>query len=198
MLAIDGDTLTANLNGGNQRTGKGAGVVSFPVGSTRTGTTVRRGAVGDRVWQGNLNISDQRYNSIAVPCVAIRYTTATRTPMEAHDFTGWPTNINCHSTKMKPSARVFPFMNETTTHWYVRFASIDDNRNETSNPELKKLVKVMVQRQLAFEIECIEGCIRGKLYLWGMVMHNQEYSLLGVFRPSREEREAELEIEPKV
>ncbi len=136
---------------------------------------------GDRIWRGSLYVRGHR-NEMTVPCVAMRYQTPTRPPV--HGTQGWPARIHCDSSKLKQCSKVFKYINEPASQWYVRFAAVDEEGKEVSDPKLVQLVKVMVNRQLAFEIDC-EECTngRGTLFLWGMPMPPHGVSLLGVFRP---------------
>ena len=140
------------------------------------------GAVGHRIWQGHLRVRGHR-NHMLVSCVAERYSIPDRQCVR--DASGWPSTLSCDSSKLKQWADVTPCMNEPRSQWYVRLAPVDGNGAESLDAKLVQSVKVLVERQLAFEISCEEASgTRGTLYLWGMVLPCHGYSLLAVFRPS--------------
>lgn len=133
---------------------------------------------GQSIWKGLLHVHGHR-KDIAFPCVAVRYPKPSRPSVV--DAGGWPQHLHCDSTKLKRVVNVFQYMNKPGGQWYVRFAAIDGNGAECQHLKLVQLVKVMIHRQLAFEIHC---GTTGMLYLWGIQMPPHGYSLFGVFRPS--------------
>lgn len=138
---------------------------------------------GQRIWQGCLFVRGHR-NDMVVPCVALRHPTTGRPAVV--DASGWPGQIHCISDKLKQCSSVFNFINEPTAQWYVRFAPVDPDGLKISNPKLVQLVKVMIARQLVFEIDIQGMNQRGTLYLWGIPMPLRGHSLLGVYKPSHD------------
>lgn len=175
---------------------------NIPSGAVGGGTD-GNGASGQHIWRGNLHIIGRR-NDLVVPSVAMRNTTPERPPLQ--DTTGWPTEIYCDSSKLKQCASVFPIITEPNSEWYAQFAPVDTDGNEITDPKLVQFVRVMIQRQLTFEIECEQGenvANHGTLYLWGMYMPTFGYSLVGVFKPKINynklaKTEPQLKSEPKV
>lgn len=127
-------------------------------------TELRQGQI---IWRGDLHVKGDRKNMI-VPCVARRYFATGKLPI--YDASGWPTTILCDSTRIINCNTVAHFINEPTTLWYAKFIPLDENGVEVPNHNrLRSLVRVVVERQYAFEIECNVGTFgHGTLYLWGM------------------------------
>eukprot|EP00180_Rhodochaete_pulchella_P000225 Plantae.Rhodophyta-Rhodochaete_pulchella.ctg1159.p2 GENE.Plantae.Rhodophyta-Rhodochaete_pulchella.ctg1159~~Plantae.Rhodophyta-Rhodochaete_pulchella.ctg1159.p2 ORF type:complete len:108 (-),score=13.26 Plantae.Rhodophyta-Rhodochaete_pulchella.ctg1159:901-1224(-) len=90
---------------------------------------------------------------------------------------------------LKESDVVRPYLNDTTAQWYVRFSPIDElTGQEIISTKLVELVKVMVDRKLAFQVECnADPENPGTLYLWGFNIQSVGYSLLGVYKPSSDD-----------
>lgn len=134
-----------------------------------------------KIWSGELHVRGHK-NDMVVPCVAFAHVIDTRKPLL--DGSNWPSRLQCDSSKLKTYCTVWPCLNDKSSHWYVRFAPVDAAGNDIPEPKLVDLVKVMVLRRLAFEIDCdVEPRRAGTLYLWGMDLPGCGHSLLGVFRP---------------
>ncbi len=56
-------------------------------------------------------------------------------------------------------------MLDSATQWFVAFSVIDETGMEVVDDRFVQLVRVLVEQQLAFEIECET---HGTLYLWGV------------------------------
>lgn len=136
---------------------------------------------GTRIWQGYLKVKGGRAE-IVVPCVAIQYVTPCRpTVLSA---TSWPSRIECYASKLKKLAEVLRYVNDPTSQWFVRIASVDERQKESRNQRLSLLLEMMQERDLGFEIECKEDAAsQGTLYLWSSSMRPFGVSLLGIFRP---------------
>lgn len=134
-----------------------------------------------QVWRGELHVRGLRNNMI-VPCVALRHVVEDRAKVS--DSHRWPSRITCDSSRLKTIESVFEYLSDAATQWYVRFAAIDQHGAEIQEPKLVQLVRVMIQRQLVFEVRCDDGESEHRiLYLWGMATQGNGYSLLGVYRP---------------
>jgi len=164
----------------------GDGAAAMPLLPPVTGGARGDGGAGSgqRIWQGRLHVRGNR-NDMVVPCVAIALNSKGRTQMV--DAVGWPTELYCESSILKPTTTIWPRLDEPASQWYARLAPVEENGAEMNYPKLVELVKVMIQRQLAFELECNEGGAPGTLYLWGMDLIGVGYSLLAVFRPHPED-----------
>lgn len=137
--------------------------------------------LGKLVWQGVLPLKGHR-NNMVIRCVAIQYHTSNRTG--AQDANSWPAQLFCDSAKLKAIMDALPPINALTFQWYICFVPVDAEGNETEEPRLKQLTKVMVQRQLSFVISCSETSFStGDLYLFGMVIQSHGCSLLETFLP---------------
>jgi hypothetical protein len=131
---------------------------------------------------------------LTVPCVAIRYYRKDKAPLE--NASGWPRQLVCNRKMLKLYGNVSAFINEPTTQWCVRFYPVDANGIERHEPRLVRLIKGMVEKSLAFEIDCNElSGPSGKL--WGMESPRQtgisqqpggrlpgDHYLIAVFRPT--------------
>eukprot|EP00181_Compsopogon_caeruleus_P005679 CAMPEP_0184678926 /NCGR_PEP_ID=MMETSP0312-20130426/1749_1 /TAXON_ID=31354 /ORGANISM="Compsopogon coeruleus, Strain SAG 36.94" /LENGTH=1373 /DNA_ID=CAMNT_0027128039 /DNA_START=437 /DNA_END=4558 /DNA_ORIENTATION=+ len=137
-----------------------------------------------RIWQGSIHLQGQN-SDLRVPCVAITHSARERANLRS--AVGWPSQLHCTRARLKSSVEVWPHLDDPSAQWYVRFCPVDANGNETSSPRLMELVKGMVERKLAFELDCDEDPMHpGKLYLWGFNVNGMGMSLLGVYRPVSE------------
>lgn len=136
----------------------------------------------NRIWEGSIRVHSPKQDLI-VPCVAITHSARDRANLRS--AVGWPAELQCTRSRLKSSTEVWPFLNDPNAQWYVRFSPVDPQTGtETVSQRLMDLVRGMVERKLAFELDCVEDRDNpGKLYLWGFNVQGMGYSLLGVYRP---------------
>lgn len=158
----------------------GANSMNSTAGQGRAGAAGGIAESGERIWEGNLHVKGKK-NDMLVLFVAIQCSAPEKLPLQ--ETSGWPEQLECDVKELKHCSEVFPQMDEPTSQWYVKFVPITQALVEKERSRLEQFMRVLVERSLAFEINCNQpGGTPGTLFLWGVQVGEQQ-SLLGVFRP---------------
>lgn len=127
-----------------------------------------------------------KHNDINIACVAVQYMISNGTSSHLEklliDSSAWPSELHCDVRNIRRSEALIDEMN--SAQWYVRFAPVDEKGQEMRHEKLQRLVQVLVERRLVFEVACrCGGGTEGTLYMWGLHIAPHGDSFLGVFLP---------------